>query len=133
MEIVMKIRPIFDDLSKDELLLKCLHGKTQNQNESFNAMIWDSVPKTRYVARLQLELGVYDAVANFNVGHKASVLIYEQLNIIPGRYTTLGLHIINKKRLYISKYDASSPTKKRHKMRRGIAKQKRTKMRKRKE
>ena len=30
-------------------------------------------------ARLQLELGVYDAVANFNVGRKASVLIYEQL------------------------------------------------------
>ena len=127
MEIVMKIRPIFDDLSKDELLLKCLHGKTQNQNESFNAMIWDRVPKTRYVARLQLELGVYDAVANFNVGRKASVLIYEQLNIIPGRYTTLGLHIINKKRLYISKYDASSPTKKRRKMRRGIAKQKKDK------
>ena len=30
------ILPIFQDLSKDELLCKCLHGKTQNANEALN-------------------------------------------------------------------------------------------------
>ena len=35
-----EIRPIFLDLSKDELLAKCLHGETLNNNESLNNMIW---------------------------------------------------------------------------------------------
>ena len=49
LDIVMKLKPIFAELSDETLLEKCLHGKTQNQNESFNPMIWDRIPKTRYV------------------------------------------------------------------------------------
>eukprot|EP00112_Aurelia_sp_Birch-Aquarium-sp1_P002653 Seg1297.4 transcript_id=Seg1297.4/GoldUCD/mRNA.D3Y31 product="hypothetical protein" protein_id=Seg1297.4/GoldUCD/D3Y31 len=33
------IKPIFRDLSSDELLSRCLHGKTQNANESLNNVI----------------------------------------------------------------------------------------------
>ena len=33
------IKPIFMDFSNDELLEKCLHGKTQNNNESINNLI----------------------------------------------------------------------------------------------
>ena len=40
-----EIRPIFLDLSKDELLAKCLHGETQNNDESLNNMIWAKCPK----------------------------------------------------------------------------------------
>ena len=105
MTIVMKLRLIFQDLSSTELLQKCLHGHIQNRNESFNAMIWDRIPKTRYVSLSQLELGVYDAVANFNVGCKASVLIYEEMKVVPGKYTLFGCHNINKKRLLASKYN----------------------------
>ena len=43
------IRPIFMDLSNDELLKKCLHGKTQNNNESINNVIWKRCPKYIYV------------------------------------------------------------------------------------
>ena len=53
------------DLSDDKLLNKCLHGKTQNANESFNAMIWDRVPQSRYCGFAKMELGVYDAVAHY--------------------------------------------------------------------
>ena len=31
---------IFQDLSSEELLKKCLHGKTQNNNETLNNIIW---------------------------------------------------------------------------------------------
>ena len=41
LDIVMKLKPIYMELSSDDMLVKCLHGKTQNQNESFNAMIWE--------------------------------------------------------------------------------------------
>ena len=45
LNIVYKIRPIFEELSKDSELEKCLHGKTQNNNESFNGTIWERIPK----------------------------------------------------------------------------------------
>lgn len=34
-----KLYPIFTDLSDDNLLHKCLRGKTQNNNESVNGVI----------------------------------------------------------------------------------------------
>ena len=39
MDVIMKVRYIFEELSKDSELKKCWHGKTQNANESFNRMI----------------------------------------------------------------------------------------------
>ena len=106
------------------MLKKCLHGLTQNQNESFNSMIWERIPKTHYVGLTQLELGVYDAVANFNIGRKASILIYEQMKIVPGKHTLAGVKKLNNKRLKMSRYDSTAPVKKRRKLRRGRAKHK---------
>ena len=124
LDIVMKLKPIFAELGDESLMEKCLHGKTQNQNESFNSMIWDRIPKTRYVSLTQLELGVYDAVANFNIGKKASVLIYEKMNLIPGKFTLQACDKINRKRLSSSKFKEMDSTRKRRKIRRGKAKQK---------
>ena len=87
LDIVMKLSPIFAELSDERLLEKCLYRKTQNQNKSVNSMIWDHIPKTRYVSLTQLKLGVYDAVANFNIGKKVSVLNYEKMNLIQGKFT----------------------------------------------
>ena len=67
-------------------------------------MIWDRVPKSRYVSFSQLELGVYDAVANFNIGRKASMLIFEKLNMIPDNYSLKDCQVINEKRLFASTY-----------------------------
>ena len=39
-EAIKHLIPNFSYLSGDNLLRKCLHGKTQNQNESFNGVIW---------------------------------------------------------------------------------------------
>ena len=33
-----------------------------------------------------LKFGVYDAVANFNIGMKATVLVFEKLNMLPGAF-----------------------------------------------
>ena len=67
LKLVAELKPIFARLSDDTLLKKCLHGKTQNQNESFNRTIWDRIPKGKYVGKETFEVGVYDAVANFNM------------------------------------------------------------------
>ena len=40
-----KIKPVFLDLTDDRPLSKCLHGKTQNNNEAINSVIWKRCPK----------------------------------------------------------------------------------------
>ena len=77
-------------LRKDTKFEKCLHGKIQNANESFNGKIWERVPKNASTELPNLEFGVYDAVAHFNIGIKASVLIYEKHNFAPGVYMLKG-------------------------------------------
>ncbi|GFU48789.1 uncharacterized protein TNCV_4468391 [Trichonephila clavipes] len=45
------------DLANPELLKKCLHGGTQNPNESVNNVIWSRVPKKTFVQLEVLSLG----------------------------------------------------------------------------
>jgi len=42
------ILPICKKLTNDNLLEKCLHGKTQNSNEAFHSLVWQRCPKTIY-------------------------------------------------------------------------------------
>ncbi|GFS97164.1 uncharacterized protein TNCV_1921111 [Trichonephila clavipes] len=56
------------DREKD-LLKKCLHGRTQNPNESFNKCIWERIPKTVFVGIETLKFGVMDAIICFNDGY----------------------------------------------------------------
>lgn len=56
------IKPVFAALSQTELLKKCLHGKTQNLNESFNNVIWKRMSKNNFVRLNTLQVGVYDSV-----------------------------------------------------------------------
>ncbi len=70
--ITALIKPTYARLSDDDLLKKCLDGKTQNQNESLNGMIWNRLPKTIFVGADVLNFGAYDAVAHFNIGNKAA-------------------------------------------------------------
>ena len=43
------ILPIYQSLCRSEMLKKCLHGKIQNANESFNEMIWNRVLKATHI------------------------------------------------------------------------------------
>ena len=85
-DVIAVIKPAYADLTKPEILQKCLHGLTQNPNESFNSTIWERVQKTVYCGLDTLELAVFDAVANYNYGRMATLDIFEGLNIIPGVY-----------------------------------------------
>ena len=62
------LRPVFEDLSKEELLKRCLHGKTENFNESFNNIVWLKCPKTVFVNQQSIEVGVNSAILQFNDG-----------------------------------------------------------------
>ena len=47
---------------------KCVHGQTQNANESINQIIWSKCPKTVFIEKQTFALGVYSAIIHFNEG-----------------------------------------------------------------
>ena len=84
------LKPLFADLSSDELLLMCLHGKTQNANEALNNIIWSKCPKTIFVKRATLEMAVNSSVINYNDGAKGIENVLAQFNTKPGLYMSSG-------------------------------------------
>ena len=84
------LSPIFMDLSDDKLLKKCLHGQTQNVNESLNGMIWMRCPKTVFVGKKTVEMAVNSAVINFNDGFIDLGAVFEFLGLDVGSCTRNG-------------------------------------------
>ena len=50
-------------------------------------MISQRVAKEVYVGRETQKLGLYDAVAHFNIGAVTIIRIFQAFNIPPGKYT----------------------------------------------
>ena len=107
------ILPIYNDLCKEGMLKKCLQGKTQNANESFNSTIWDRIPKATRDGLSTLYSGVYDAVQHFNYGQKAALNTIRLLDTDPGIHLTKSCGSINNKRKHQSIYKTLLPQKKR--------------------
>jgi len=102
--IIEKMKPTFKDLSHTDLLKKCLHGNTQNPNESLNNVIWSRVPKSTFVQIETLKLGAYDAVAHFNIGHVSKIRVLQKLGITPGKYMVSTMRRLDEERLFRAKY-----------------------------
>ncbi|GFW90857.1 uncharacterized protein TNCV_2418501 [Trichonephila clavipes] len=98
--ILLRFKNVFRDLTEKDLLKKCLHGRTQNPNESFNKCIWERIPKTVFVGIETLKFGVMDAVICFNDGYVSKIKGFEALGIKPGYNTERALLIIDKKRIF---------------------------------
>ena len=116
MATIKKVRPIYMDLIAAKELEKCLHGKTQNQNESYNNMIWERIPKSNYVGLKKLKFGVYDAVVNFNDGRQGTLDIMESSGMIPGHYTTLSCYLMNLRQEKLACYKSSEKARKARKL-----------------
>ena len=74
------------------------NGKTQNQNESFNALNWERAPKNVYLSLEKLRFAVYDAVAVFSDGRQGSLNVLKAVGVQPGYYTTELCCMLNLKR-----------------------------------
>ena len=85
MELSPFIKPVFTELSKLELLEKCVLGATQNQNESFNNIIWSRCPKTGFGSRVTVEIAVYLAAITFNHGSEGLSFLFKNLFGFPPR------------------------------------------------
>ena len=82
-----EIKHILQDLSSEDLLKKCLHGKTQSNNEAISGFIWKRLPKYVFVGWYIFEIGVSSAVLNFNSGAYGLVNVFEVLGMSAGYIT----------------------------------------------
>ena len=120
--IVDLIKPIFDDLSKPELLEKCTHGLTQNVNECLNGIIWKRCPKTTYVEQQTVALAAYLAVLKFNDGDVSFIKIFQDMDITPGFFTSKGAQECDTSRIKLSAKKTTEKVKQRRKTLRHLRK-----------
>ncbi|XP_047135810.1 uncharacterized protein LOC124812840 [Hydra vulgaris] len=109
-------------LSDDNLLKKCLHGKTQNNNETLNGMIWKRCPKDIYVCKTTVELDVASAVINFNDGSTGILKVLEGLGVVAGFYSNEFCVSNNARRIISMERKFLDSIKKRRKHIRGVRK-----------
>ena len=119
--VANEIKATFVALSDDNLLNSCLHGGTQNQNECFNALIWQRAPKTSHSGLTTVQLAAYLAIGHFNDGCKTITSVLEEQGINPGYHCVKLCQKADKERLYQSVYKSTDRAKQR---RRAIRNQK---------
>lgn len=86
-DVMTAIKPIFNDLSKPELLQRCLQGCTQNANESLNSTIWKYCTKKKSHGLKSVETATAIAVSLFNNGATVLCEIMQQMGIEPGQFS----------------------------------------------
>ena len=119
---IVKIVFSHEDLGSDTLLKKCLHGQTQNVNESFNGLVWKRVPKDVFVCKRTLQLGVASATIAYNDGAKGLLNVFNNCRIEPGYFTTLGCIQYDKRRVSVMDKKTLKVNKKRRRTLRDIRK-----------
>ena len=101
------MKPVFVTLTQDSLLERCLHGGTQNSNESFHNIIWQRCPKTIFVGRKRLCLAVADATIVYNDGECGRFGVFEKLGLEVGRWTRLCFQDIDRNRVAAAQIQAT--------------------------
>eukprot|EP00112_Aurelia_sp_Birch-Aquarium-sp1_P011438 Seg2406.1 transcript_id=Seg2406.1/GoldUCD/mRNA.D3Y31 product="hypothetical protein" protein_id=Seg2406.1/GoldUCD/D3Y31 len=100
--IAQEIKPVFEALSTERLLSCCLHGGTQNQNEAFNALIWQRATKQTHSSLPTVQLAVYLAVGHYNDGANMLIQTIKELGIMPGAHCEAAARKLDKERIYYS-------------------------------
>lgn len=98
------ILPVYQRLASDDLLERCIRCATQNSNESLHNMIWSKCPKDKFVHSNRVKSSVSEAVCEFNVGLKKTVMEQQlALGLQFGDYTScLGTILLKRKKSFKS-------------------------------
>jgi hypothetical protein len=89
---------VFEELTEEELLKRCVGGYDTNVNENFNGVIWTKVPKTVFVGIDSLRVGVYEAVITFNEGAVGRLKVLDKLGLEYSNETKLRFEQISYER-----------------------------------
>ena len=67
-EELKHVKDVYERLTRDDLLKKCLAGLTQNRNEHLHSRIWRICPKHRNASPRMIRFATATAIANYNAG-----------------------------------------------------------------
>lgn len=79
--ILPVILPVYEKLSKPELLERCARVATQNANECVNSVIWKRCPKTQWLGKRSVVIGATMGVMTFNSGKAEMIRITKQFGL----------------------------------------------------
>lgn len=96
------MKPIFNDLSHPKLLVRCIGGKTQNSNESINALVWKCCPKTSSCGKRIVKIAVGEAVILFNEGNVGRLELMKDLGLTISNATVKFMRMLDEKRIQIA-------------------------------
>ncbi|XP_026471717.1 uncharacterized protein LOC113375996, partial [Ctenocephalides felis] len=105
------IKPVFEDLSKDELLIRCLGAETQNNNESLNSLIWTFAPKHLHSGPKIVEIASYLAIIIFNEGFQGILKVMSIMGCPVGREAQAYVEKRDEKRILRSERRVSDVVK----------------------
>lgn len=91
--------PIYEDLSRDDLLTRCLGGHTQNANESFNSTVWLMTPKHLHSGFKIIEIAAFIAAGIFNEGYSSTLKIMNNLDIQIGTQCKIFVENVDRDRI----------------------------------
>ena len=78
------LKKIYEDLSTDDLLSRCLRANTQNNNECFNSTVWNLAPKHTFCGKKIVDLATDCAICLFNEGSTTVLKIMETMGVTIG-------------------------------------------------
>lgn len=80
-EIQDLLQPIYEELTDEKLLERCLGANTQNNNESYNSCVWNIAPKHKFVGKKTLEIAALSAACIFNEGLSPILKVMEVMGV----------------------------------------------------
>ena len=93
------LKPTFMHLSDSKLLERCVRGKTQNNNESINSLVWARCPKHKHHGVKVVKCAVASAVCHFHSGAASREGVMKRLQIPVGEFTRRLSYSKDKKRI----------------------------------
>ena len=110
--VAVYIKPVFDRLSKSDLLERYVDGYTQNAAESFNNILWHFCPKSTFVGTKPLNIAASLAIVTYNDGHESLQRLLPKIGLGYGKHAAKVLKERDQTRLYLAKRDISEKQKK---------------------
>lgn len=110
-DVLTTIKPIYEDLSKEELMQRCLGGFTQNTNESYNQLIWKISSKNLPGGVLPVQIAAYASACIFNEGNVAILKMFESLGVSCGHHAHAYVTKADSRRISIAEQRAQNATK----------------------
>ncbi|GFT50656.1 uncharacterized protein TNCV_4629091 [Trichonephila clavipes] len=108
--VMDEIKPIIAELSAPKLLKKCVGGKTQNANESFNSTVWKYCLKTSGSSKNIVDIAVNEAIVMFNEGMTGRIKIMKALGFKIGHFTITSAFKANYARIKNAEIKSKSYT-----------------------